>query len=353
MQDIDAELLPLLACPIEGASLRADGSMLECEHGHRYPVVEGVPVLLRPDVPQTIELASQSLALADKYLIGDRDDPWFVDSIGVSDQEKAHLREMLATPRGAVDPVVSCLVAATNGILYKGLVGRLEGLPISVLPMPFGNGQTLLDIGCSWGRWSMAAARNGYRPVGVDPSLGAVLAARRQARASGVAFHGIVGDARYLPLMAGAIDAAWSYSVLQHFSKEDAKRALINVARVVRPGGAVKIQMASAVGLRSFQHLARRRFREPESFDVRYWLPWELRDAFREIFGDAQLSVDCYFGLGLQSSDAALMSAPVRCLLKLSDALRGVSSIVTPLAYVADSLFITSENRLPPTIAVA
>ena len=37
----------------------------------------------------------------------------------------------------------------------------------------------LLDIGCSWGRWSLAAARKGYSVVGIDPSLGAVMAARR------------------------------------------------------------------------------------------------------------------------------------------------------------------------------
>ena len=40
-------------------------------------------------------------------------------------------------------------------------------------------GSRLLDLGSSWGRWSIAAARKGYSVVGLDPSLGAVLAARR------------------------------------------------------------------------------------------------------------------------------------------------------------------------------
>ena len=39
-------------------------------------------------------------------------------------------------------------------------------------------GTRLLDIGCSWGRWSLAAAARGYDAVGIDPSLGAIMAAR-------------------------------------------------------------------------------------------------------------------------------------------------------------------------------
>jgi cyclopropane fatty-acyl-phospholipid synthase-like methyltransferase len=42
-----------------------------------------------------------------------------------------------------------------------------------------GAGKLLLDIGCSWGRWSISAARNGWCVVGIDPSLGAIMAARR------------------------------------------------------------------------------------------------------------------------------------------------------------------------------
>ena len=39
-------ILPLLACPYDGASLQQDGAWVGCRHEHRFPVVEGVPMVL-------------------------------------------------------------------------------------------------------------------------------------------------------------------------------------------------------------------------------------------------------------------------------------------------------------------
>ncbi len=94
---------------------------------------------------------------------------------------------------------MSYLVAATSGILYKHAVGRLHDYPIPEIRLADGQGKVLLDIGCSWGRWSMASVKKGYVPAGLDPSLGAVLAAKRLAKRLGLPFHGVVADARFLP----------------------------------------------------------------------------------------------------------------------------------------------------------
>jgi len=331
----------LLACPVDRSELRAEGRGLRCEHGHSYP---GIAVLLRADVQQTIGIAQASLDQARAYQSGGRDDPLFIETLGITDRERDELRKAVASAGTGVDPVVSYLIAATNGILYKNLAGRLNSIPIPTLRLPPADGQRLLDVGCNWGRWSLAAAGKGYRPIGIDPSLGAVLAAKRLAAGQGLSFDGIVGDARHLPLKNGAVDCAFSYSVLQHFSKPDAREALRQIARVTRPDGTVKIQMASATGIRSLYHLARRKFREPTHFDVRYWLPGELVGEFRSIFGNAELNVDCFFGLGLQPSDLAIMPPPARTLVRVSEVLRRASTVVRPLAYVADSVYLTSRN---------
>ena len=206
----------------------------------------------------------------------------------------------------------------------------------------------MIDVGSSWGRWSFAAASIGYRPIGVDPSLGAILAAKRIAAARGCRFEGIVADARYLPLRSGSIDAAFSYSVIQHFSKKDARRAFAEISRVTRQDGIVRIQMASAIGMRSFWHLMRRRLKEPANFDVRYWLPSELLCTFKAAFGVGSLEVDCYFGLGFQSTDKALYGPLGRALLVASERLRKISSVFHPLKYVADSLYLVGNNTHPP-----
>jgi SAM-dependent methyltransferase/uncharacterized protein YbaR (Trm112 family) len=337
-----SEIASLLVCPCHGLPLSLGGRVLRCPNGNAFPIVDGVPVLLRSDVAQTIGLASNSLREAWADVEGRNADPWFVDTLGISDEQKDGVR--IAAARGDdVDPVVSHLVAATNGILYKHVVGRLDGYPIPEIRLADGQGKVMLDIGCSWGRWSMAAAKKGYLPVGLDPSLGAILAAKRVAKSLGLPFHGVIADARFLPFRAGSFDAVFSYSVLQHFSKVDARAALEEIHRVLHADGTFLVQMASALGIRSIQHQMRRRFREPKDFDVRYWTPPELLRTFCDIFGPTELEVDCYFGLGLQPADIRLMSAAQKLLIHGSEALRSVSKAFKPMVYLADSLYLRSR----------
>jgi SAM-dependent methyltransferase/uncharacterized protein YbaR (Trm112 family) len=344
MADSALSILPLLACPYDGASLQQEGTWAGCPHGHRFPIVENVPVLLRDDVPQTIGMASESLRLARLHADGHNGDPFFTGSLALSDDERRQVRADIAEKSSGVDPVIAYLVGATNGILYKHLIGSLSDYPIPTLPLPAANGQRLLDIGCSWGRWSMAAAKKGYKSIGLDPSLGAILAAKRLSDRLSVPFVGVVGDARYLPFKPDTFDAAFSYSVLQHFSKMDARMSLLEIKRTLRDGGKFGIQMASAWGVRSIQHQAMRWFRQPESFEVRYWSPLELRQTFRDIFGDVRVSVDCYFGLGLQASDLDVMPLPKKAAIYGSEFLKGIARWFRPLAYLADSLLL--EGRV-------
>jgi uncharacterized protein YbaR (Trm112 family) len=44
---IDAELLAILACPVDHAPVRQEGARIVCTScGRRYPVREGIPVML-------------------------------------------------------------------------------------------------------------------------------------------------------------------------------------------------------------------------------------------------------------------------------------------------------------------
>ena len=61
---LDPWFLANLACPIDRARLTESGGELVCANGHHYPVVDGVPVMLRPDVPSTMVLADASLKRA-------------------------------------------------------------------------------------------------------------------------------------------------------------------------------------------------------------------------------------------------------------------------------------------------
>ena len=64
---IDPWFLENLVCPVDHRPLRLDADELACAGGHRYPIVDDVPVMLRADVPQTIGLADASLRRATQY----------------------------------------------------------------------------------------------------------------------------------------------------------------------------------------------------------------------------------------------------------------------------------------------
>src|SRR5262249_45598378 len=151
--------------------------------------------------------------------------------------------------------------------------------------LPPAAGETLLDVGCSWGRWTISAARKGYAAVGIDPSLSAILAARRVTRSLGLDAAYVVGDGRYLPFPPGVCSVVYSYSVLQHFSRPAALTALAQVARVLKPEGFSLVQMPNAYGVRSFYHQLRRGFREGQQFEVRYWTPSQLKRRFEQLIG--------------------------------------------------------------------
>lgn len=339
----DAWYLENLACPRDREQLSLLDDGLVCVSGHHYPVVEGVPVMLVEEVEETLEVISTSLAAA-RTVRGKAmgRESLYVETLSISDEERKGVLRLAAAKNNALDPVVSYLVAATNGMMYRHLIGRLQAYPIPELPLPNGDGHQLLDIGCSWGRWCIAAARKGYMPVGLDPSLGAVMAARRVAAQFGVQARFIVADARRLPFKDEVFNTVFSYSVIQHFSYEDARQAISELARVLCPKGTCLVQLPNAFGCRCLYNQVRRGFREATGFEVRYWTPRRLRETFEALVGKTTLSADCYFGIGLQRSDTCLMPFLKRNVIRASELGKKLSQRFGFLALLSDSMWMKS-----------
>jgi SAM-dependent methyltransferase/uncharacterized protein YbaR (Trm112 family) len=317
-------LLDLTACPEDRTPLAPEGEELVCTRGHRFPFPDGIPVLLSESIAPTHPVFAKSLADA-----------------------RSGAPEEPGPPEGELEPFVQDGIAAQCGHLYRHLVGRLPRYPIPELRLPPGEGRLFLELGSSWGRWSIAAARRGYVPVGVDPSLEAVRAGRRIARRLGVEAHYLVGDARRLPFPDRTFDAGFSYSVLQHFAKENVRLALRELRRVLKPGATSLVQMGNALGARSAVARARERIRPgpAEDFRVRYWTPWELERVFEEELGPSRLEVDGFFSLNAQAADLDLMPRRLRAVIHASDAARAAAARVPPLRLAADSLYVRSTIR--------
>lgn len=313
-----------LVCPRDRGALQPWGqalqssSELRCAEGHRYPVVDGIPVLLLEEASPTHGSCVKSLE-----------------------------REAEEEPAGgAIDPFVQGAVAATGGNLYRHLVRNVSAYPIPEIRLPPGEGRSFLELGCNWGRWCVSAARRGYRVVGVDPSLEAIRAARRVASQLGVEAEYLVADARHLPFADASFDVAFSYSVFQHFSKPDAQASFAEIGRILRPGGLSLIQVANVYGLRSlWNQLRERRFREPRDlFDVRYWGPRELERELTGAVGETSLSVDGFFTLNPQPADLELLPRRLRAVVHTSEALRKLSGRLPFMTPLADSLSAASRR---------
>jgi len=329
---LDPWFLENLVCPRHRGPLRPEGTQLTCSEGDRYDTVDGIPVMLLGDVEQTHEAAIRSLSRGDAESVG-----------GVDGKATAAGAPPLGEPPG-VHPFVQRNLIATHGLMYESM--RLTEYPIPEIPLPRATGsEAMLDVGCNWGRWSTAGALKGYRVVGIDPSLEAILAARSIARQLGKETRFVVGDARFLPFRAHCFDLVFSYSVLQHFSKDNVREALGSIRRVLKDDGVSLIQMLNGVGARSIYNRAKMVFAERHPFDVRFWSVRELRDIFSAALGPTTLVVDGFFSANVQRADFHLLPGRFRALVDVSDLLRRLTSRFPLLANVADSLYVLSGDN--------
>ena len=323
-------LQDILRCPQDRERIELAGDHVECPKGHRYLIVDGIPVMLFDDKDATHAYIPKTLKKVARIEQGDPVET--VVPIKENDPDE-------------IDEYVAGILPYTCGNLYYPAMKGIHRYPFPELRIPDStSAELLLDVGCNWGRWSIAAAKKGYRVVGIDPSLKAVQAARRIARQLKQEAVFVAGDARCLPFKSDAFDRVFSFGVFQHFSKENTRTALDEIARVLKPGRESLVQMATSSGIRSRQQWRRRHYTEGEEFDVRYWSPKELVDTFESKLGKTELLADSYFGLAVHKSDADLMPLRYKMIVHASDLLRRASLRFKPLAKIADGVYLRSVN---------
>ena len=97
-------------------------------------------------------------------------------------------------------------------------------------------GERVLDLGCGAGRFVAALREAGADPVGVELAEAALERAR--ANVPGADLRLVEADGS-LPLEHASVDLVWCSEVLEHIA--DTEHALLEVRRVLRPGGRVLI----------------------------------------------------------------------------------------------------------------
>ena len=96
-------------------------------------------------------------------------------------------------------------------------------------------GRDILEFGCGAAQWSIALARLGARPVGLDLSERQLQHARRLMAEAGVEFPLVHASAEAVPLPDASFDVVFCDHGAMSFA--DPYRTVPEVARLLRPGG--------------------------------------------------------------------------------------------------------------------
>jgi len=97
------------------------------------------------------------------------------------------------------------------------------------------SGKHVIDIGCGGGFMAEALAKRSAHVVGIDPSEGAVRAARIHAAAHNLSIDYATGQAEYLEFGDKSFDIVVCVDVLEHV--ESLEKTIQQIARILKPGG--------------------------------------------------------------------------------------------------------------------
>jgi SAM-dependent methyltransferase len=107
------------------------------------------------------------------------------------------------------------------------------------------DGKDVLDIGCGFGWFALVGLEAGARSfVGVEPSEDDLATARTYVSDQRVSFESAGADA--LPFADCSFDTVAMWEVLEHLPKHSEPLAFREIARVLRPGGALYLSTPHA-----------------------------------------------------------------------------------------------------------
>lgn len=315
-----------LVCPIDKEKLKLVDNYLICsKNKHKFLIYKNIPIMLVDEyIPNKNNFTKKSLDL-------------IKENKSLEDYFNKNLE------KHEIDEHVQKVIAATNSNFYKNVVGKLEKYPIPNFPLRKSKGNLLLDIGCGWGRWTISSCNSGFQSVGIDPSIKSVLAARKVAKQLGINSRFIVGDACYMPFKENLFDYCFSYSVLQHFEKNDVLKVLKEIRFILKTGGISKIQMLNKFGLRSICVLSMRKFKKKKFFDTNYYSPKKLKEIFKVNIGETEIELGSFFTQA-QISDFKLFTTLNKIILIISLIFKRLTSLLPLLKNFADNLFIISKK---------
>jgi SAM-dependent methyltransferase len=109
--------------------------------------------------------------------------------------------------------------------------------------MSLSPGAQVLDVGCGYGRHAMELAARGFHVVGLDLSTPLLVRGGEEAHRRGLTINFVRGDMRELDFEAQFDGAYCLFSTFGYFDDETNKKTAANIARALKPGGKILIEI--------------------------------------------------------------------------------------------------------------
>jgi SAM-dependent methyltransferase len=207
--------------------------------GARFPIINGVPRLLRPALLARIKL---------RYPEFFARHPEFLAGVSQAPDPLADTLESFTRQRLDLRPPGPEFAHQWTDNLRRNLgpAASLDSL----------RGALVLDVGCGFGRHLYVASEAGAEVVGVDLSGGVDVA--RQNNLGHPRCHIVQADVTDRPFRDGSFDVVWSFGVLHHMP--DPRGGFDAIAPFARPdGGLVAIWVYGYRGMRLTYRLSHMR----------------------------------------------------------------------------------------------
>jgi len=252
------------------ANLWAAGR-IDIRNGTIFDLVDKRPAVRTRDIRKMID-KKLLLGAAAKFIFAPRGGPWPLDEIGEEKQSDGsatenkknisyHYDVSNAFYELWLDPemVYTCSYFTNwDNSLAQSQIDKLEMCCRRLRLKP---GETVLDLGCGWGAFSMYAARNyGVKAYGVTLSEQQVAYANQKIQRLGLQDHVRIELKDYAQV-EGVYDKVASIGILEHVGIDNFPTYFKTVHRSLKPGG---LFLHHAITRPGKSHQARKRQKRPE-----------------------------------------------------------------------------------------
>jgi uncharacterized protein YbaR (Trm112 family)/SAM-dependent methyltransferase len=195
----------------------------------------------------------------------------------------------------------------------------------------------------------VAAAQKGYIPVGIDIKMESCEAGLAVLQDMGLQGYTVMADLQAIPFQDNIFEQVWSFSVIQHTHRKRALNCLQEINRILQNNKSCKLEFPTKHGFWNKRVIANRPDKnEEDDFDswcVRYYDLQELETWCQSIFGNFIFDTHCYFGIGILPLDLQYVKWYYKPAVATSLLLTATSKLITPLKYIADSVYVVARKQ--------